>query len=174
MQQEAWLSGPLENVSPLLMPAAHALAQAIIDIEKASEHLSVEELWTKPNGAPSVGFHLRHIAGSVDRLLTYSRGENLSETQFSELKAETSIDRAGNAGQLAGKAAQKIREAIVAIRETPEELLLEKREVGRKKLPTNVFGLLFHIAEHTQRHVGQVVTTASIVRKNKNEKTETD
>lgn len=170
MQQEAWLCGAVEGISPILMPAAHALLQAITDLEKVSKELIDEELWTQPNGAPSVGFHLLHIAGSIDRLLTYSRGESLNEDQFAELAAETKRIGLETTEKLIEKTIKKIEEAIEVLRSVPEEILLDKREVGRKKLPTNVFGLLFHIAEHTQRHVGQVITTATVIRK----KTKTD
>lgn len=163
MEQEAWLEGKIEGVSSLLMPAVHALVQCGRDVKKAVEKLSVEELWTKPNGSPSVGFHLKHIAGSIDRLLTYSHGEKLSDEQFAELAVEAEIDAAGNAEMLLQKAIDKIEFAIREIKSTPEAILFEKRYVGRQKLPTNVFGLLFHIAEHTQRHTGQIVTTAKIV-----------
>lgn len=163
MEQEAWLSGAIENVSPQLMPAAHALVQASRDIMRATENLSSAELWTKPNGAPSVGFHLLHIAGSCDRLLTYARAGELSETQFAALAAEDEIDDSTYAVELVGKAVGEIEKVLAAIRVVPVESLFENRAVGRLRLPTNVFGLLFHIAEHTQRHVGQIVATAKVV-----------
>lgn len=166
MEQEAWLSGAIEGVAPILMPAAHALQQAMRDVKRAAENLTGEELWTKPRGAPSVGFHLLHIAGSIDRLLTYTRGEKLTAEQFAELAAESAEGVSFNTKELTQKAVERIEKAIDEIKSTPGETLFEKRTVGRKELPTNVFGLLFHIAEHTQRHTGQVVTTARIVRKN--------
>ncbi len=168
MEQEAWLSGMLDDVPPLLMPAAHALVQAARDIGRATENLNDVELWTKPNGAPPVGFHLLHVAGSCGRLLTYARGETLSDEQFAALAAEDKIDNSKSAVELAGKAVEEIEKAVKEISSTPVGSLFEKREVGRRKLPTNVFGLLFHIAEHTQRHVGQIVTTAKIVGAAKN------
>lgn len=164
MEHEAWLSGALEDVSLMLMPAAHALVQAARDIERATENLTEHEVWAKPNGAPSVGFHLLHIAGSCDRLLTYARGENLSHKQFALLAAESEVDDSLNATLLTRNAVAEIENAIAQIRSTPEEILFEKRAVGRKRLPANVFGMLFHIAEHTQRHVGQIISTAKIVR----------
>lgn len=163
MEQEAWLAGEVEGVPAVLMPAVHALMQAARDIEKAVKDLTVEELWTKPGGAPSVGFHLQHIAGSLDRLLTYSRGEKLTDEQFVFLQAETEIEAGADLAAIKQKAIKSIEKAIAEIRATPVEILFEKRTVGRQKLPTNVFGLFFHIAEHTQRHVGQVITTAKIV-----------
>lgn len=167
--EEAWLSGAIENISPFLMPSAHALVQAAADIEKNTDALTTEQLWTKPNGAPSVGFHLLHIAGSIDRLLTYCRDERLNKRQFSELAAEIKTNASLDAETLARKALEKINEAVGVIGATPEESFFANRTVGRKRLPTNVFGLLFHVAEHTQRHVGQIAATAKIVRVLKSE-----
>ena len=163
MEREAWLNGKLEGFAPLVMPAAHALRQAIVDLEKAAQDLTIEELNRRPNDAPSVAFHLRHIAGSIDRLLTYSRGEELTEKQFDSLKAEAE-DSISNAAELTERATAEIKNAMEELKTVPPEKLLEERTVGRQKLPTNVFGLLFHIAEHTARLVGQIVTTAKIVR----------
>lgn len=165
MEQEAWLSGNLEGIAPILMPAAHALVQAAADIDRAGSGLSVEEIWTKPNDAPSFAFHLRHISGSIDRLLTYAQDKKLSAEQFAELAAEAEADESLDAQSLVQTASERIGEAIDFLRSVNLESLFEKRVVGRRELPTNVFGLLFHIAEHTQRHVGQVVTTAKIVHK---------
>lgn len=86
---EAWLRGPLPGVSLLLTPAAHALTQAAIDIKHAVAPLTAKEVWNAPSGAPSVGFHVRHIAGSLDRLLTYARGRQLSTEQLRELAVES-------------------------------------------------------------------------------------
>lgn len=162
---EPWLCGPLDDVSPLTMPAAHALAQSRGDIEVHASNLTDSEVWLKPNGSPSVGFHLRHIAGSIDRLLAYTAGRSLTDEQFRYLGSE------GLPGEppldtesLISSAQLKIDEALQVIRSIPDDMLFEPRVVGRAHLPTNVFGLLFHIAEHTQRHTGQLITTARIVR----------
>ncbi len=163
-EHEAWLNGALEAVLPQLMPAAHALVQAGADIRKAAGGLTVKQVWTKPHGAPSVGFHLSHVAGSIDRLLTYARGASLDSAQFAALVAEGEPDESVAAAELVAAATKRIEEVLEAIRLTPEETLFAARFVGRAKLPTSVFGLLFHIAEHTQRHTGQIVTTARIVR----------
>lgn len=163
MAEEAWINGNLEGFAPILMPAAHALTQAIVDLQKVAD-LSDEKLMAQPNGVPSVAFHLRHIAGSVDRLLTYARGEDLNETQFDFLKAETSKIFDSNAAELIKRAAASIEMTLDFCKNAAPETLFEERFVGRKKLPTNIFGLLFHIAEHTARHVGQIITTAKIVR----------
>jgi uncharacterized damage-inducible protein DinB len=165
MAEEAWLSGKLEGFSDILMPTAHALVQAIRDLEKSASDLDNEELSAKPNGAASVAFHLRHIAGSTDRLLTYAKGENLSENQFEFLKTETAKTIDSDAKELVVQAILAIEKVLEFCQTVPPETLFENRFVGRKKLPTNVFGLLFHIAEHTARHVGQITTTVKIVRK---------
>ncbi len=146
-----------------MLPAAHALVQAIVDLEKI--HLTHEELLTKPSNSPSVAFHLRHIAGSVNRLITYARGESLSEEQFEFLKSETVQTSELNADELVNQTVFEIKNALEFCKTVAPETLFAERSVGRKNLPTNVFGLLFHIAEHTARHVGQVITTAKIVRK---------
>jgi len=164
IDHEAWLNGPLESVSSQLMPAAHALVQAVEDIRKAAGGLTVAQVWAKQHGAASAGFHLGHVAGSIDRLLTYARGESLDSAQFAALAAESEPDESVAAAELVSAATKRIEEALEAIRSTPEETLFAARFVGRAKLPTSVFGLLFHIAEHTQRHTGQIVTTAKIVR----------
>ncbi|MEJ7810107.1 MAG: DinB family protein [Gemmatimonadaceae bacterium] len=165
MASEAWLAGPLPGVDPVLMPAAHALAQARDDIEHAVAELTVAELWVSPGGAASVGFHLRHVAGSIDRLLTYARGEPLSEAQHAALLAEQLAgDPPAEAASLAREAGDAIEGALAAIRAADVGRLHEPRTVGRAALPTTLFGLLFHVAEHTQRHTGQIISTAKIVR----------
>jgi uncharacterized damage-inducible protein DinB len=162
---ESWLRGPLADISFLLTPAAHALLQAAIDIEYASSPLSAKDVWRRPGGAPSVGFHLRHVAGSIDRLLTYAHGHQLSERQLQVLSMESLPGEPDEDSiTLARAATARIEEALQVLRLTPDDILAAPRAVGRAKLPSTVFGLLFHIAEHTQRHAGQIVTTARIVR----------
>jgi uncharacterized damage-inducible protein DinB len=162
MEPEAWLRGPLPDVDPYLMPAAHALVQAGEDLARAVEGLPAERLWARPGGAASVGFHLCHIPGSIDRLLTYARGEALSDAQRAAAKAEGLPE--GDATSLLAAARRAIEQALAQIRETPRESLLDGRPVGRAGLPSTVLGLLFHVAEHTQRHTGQVIATAKVVR----------
>jgi uncharacterized damage-inducible protein DinB len=157
---EAWLRGPVEGIEPLLMPAAHALIQAREDLERAAGGATVEQLWQRPGAAASAGFHLRHIAGSLDRLYTYARGESLSDAQRAALARE-STPGAG-ARELVDAASESIGHALEQLRRTPREVLLEPRAVGRAGLPATVLGLLFHGAEHTTRHVGQLITTLKV------------
>lgn len=165
--EEAWLEGKIEGVLPVLMPAAHALMQSARDIEKACAELTAEEIWRETGGAASVGFHLKHISGSIDRLLSYAKGLELSEKQFENLRNEQKPDLQNDVKTQVGETLKSIGKMIEEIKETPETILFEARAVGRKRLPTNVFGLLFHIAEHTQRHVGQIVTTAKFIKNSK-------
>jgi uncharacterized damage-inducible protein DinB len=163
MDPEPWLRGPLPGVDPYLMPAAHALTHAGEDLAQAAADVPAAALWTRPGGAASVGFHLAHIAGSIDRLLAYARGEALSEAQRAAARAETEPSAADGAALLAA-ARDAIARALAQIRATPRETLLEARAVGRAGLPSTVLGLLFHVAEHTQRHTGQLIATARAVR----------
>jgi hypothetical protein len=164
-QPEAWLRGPLPDVAPHLMPVAHALIQAAEDLQAAAAGLSAVELWERPGGAASAGFHLIHVAGSIDRLLTYARGEALTAEQRTAAAAEVRAAEPGReAGALVAEARAAIDKALAQIRSTPPEALLEARTVGRARLPSTVLGLLFHVGEHTQRHVGQLIATAKVVR----------
>lgn len=163
MAQEAWLSGKLEGYYELMMPAAHALVQSANELATFAD-LSTDELYSRPSGAPSIAFHLKHIAGSTDRLLTYAKGGELTEGQLAYLRHEETSN-VETAETLVGNAVRAIQIALAACRSVPVETLFDDRFVGRKKLPTTVFGLLFHIAEHTARHVGQITTTARFVRK---------
>ena len=163
---EVWLRGAVvPGVAPLLQPVAHALLQAVEDVRRTVDPLSESHLWARPGGAPSVGFHVRHAAGSLDRLFTYARSEGLSNDQraFLESEAEPGAPPA-QAAALALAFEQQVDRALAQLRATPEPTLLEARGVGRLSLPSTVIGLLVHAAEHTQRHVGQIITTARIVR----------
>jgi uncharacterized damage-inducible protein DinB len=159
---EFWLSGAVDGVPPLLMPVAHALLQARHDMRAAADGLTREQLWARPGGAAAVGFHLRHAAGSLDRLFTYARGAQLDDAQRAALRAETEVG--GDAGELLDRFDATVDRAIAQLRETDPSSLLDPRGVGRRQLPSNVLGLLFHAAEHTQRHTGQAIATAKAAR----------
>lgn len=161
---EAWLGGSIDGVTPYLMPVAHALVQVGRDLEKVAD-LTPDELWTRPGGAASVGFHLKHVAGVLDRLLTYARGADLGEEQLRALRDEGHADEpAEGAATLVRDARAAIERALDQVRTTDPGTLLERRAVGRKRLPSSVLGLLYHAAEHATRHTGQAVTTASVLR----------
>jgi hypothetical protein len=164
MSVEAWLRGPVPGVPPVLMPAAHAIQHAVEDAEHALEALSAEEIWLRPGDAAPVGFHLRHLAGALDRLLTYARGESLSEAQREAAKHEGDPgDPPADAETLLAIVRVAAEAAIGQIRSTPPVSVYDERAVGRQRLPSNVLGLVVHAAEHAARHAGQAVTTARIV-----------
>ena len=124
----------------------------------------MEQLWERPGGAASAGFHLRHIPGVIDRLFTYARGDALSAGQLAALRAESDPgDPPEGAEALVERMRAGIDRALEELRGIREEVLLEERKVGRKGLPSNVLGLLFHAAEHAQRHTGQLIVTARVV-----------
>jgi uncharacterized damage-inducible protein DinB len=146
----------------MLMPAAHTLVQAREDIAAAAVGASDAELWARPGGAASAGFHLRHLAGSLERLLTYARGEKLSASQLGALMREG--EPGANADQLVAEAQAGIDRAVTQLERTPPSTYGEIRPVGRAGLPATVLGLIVHAAEHTSRHTGQFITTLKIVR----------
>jgi uncharacterized damage-inducible protein DinB len=161
---EVWLAGPIEGVSPHLMPVAHALVQVAHDLGPAAE-LTTDELWARPGGVASVGFHLKHVAGVLDRLLTYARGEALGQPQLDAARGEREPgEPPRDAATLVREARAAVERALEQVRATSEASLVEPREVGRQKLPSNVLGLLYHAAEHATRHTAQALTTARIVR----------
>ena len=160
---EVWLRGPLPDTQPFLQPVAHALLQAAEDVRRTVGPLAADHLWARPSGAPSVGFHVRHATGSLDRLFTYARGEGLSTEQRSFLESEAEPGSPPDeAAALVLRFERQVDRALSQLRATPEAALLEPRGVGRLQLPSTVLGLLVHAAEHTQRHVGQIITTAKI------------
>lgn len=159
---EAWLGGPVPGIDPVLMPAAHALLQARRDLERAARGATPAELWERPRGAASAGYHLRHLAGALDRLTTYARGERLSNAQRAALAAES--NSGATADELIAAAEETIDRVLEQLRRTPAATVFDARPVGRAALPSNVLGLLFHAAEHTTRHVGQLITTLKVVR----------
>ena len=157
---EVWLRGPLPGIDPILMPVAHALVQAREDIAAAAAGASVADLWARPGGAASAGFHLRHLAGSLERLMTYARGEKLSASQLEALMREGEP----GADQLVAEAQAGIDRAVAQLECTPPATYGEIRPVGRAALPATVLGLVVHAAEHTSRHTGQFITTLKIAR----------
>ena len=158
---EPWLRGTLTEVDAVRRGVLHALELAREDIERWSADLTDEELEARPFGLPSVGFQMRHIVGSLDRLLTYAEGNQLSEEQLVSLKSET--ESSGRREDLFAEFERGIESSMQRVRAIAPTGYEEARGVGRKMMPTSVGGLLVHCADHTQRHVGQAVTTAKVV-----------
>jgi uncharacterized damage-inducible protein DinB len=161
---EPWLSGPVPGIITDLQPAAHMLLDARADLQRVVSPLPEALIWERPGGAASIGFHLLHAAGSIDRLLSYAAGHQLNDAQREALAAEKDPASLGKTGlQLLAGIVAGIDRALDVLKQTRADELDTPRGVGRKMLPSNVRGLLFHVAEHTQRHTGQVVTTAKVV-----------
>jgi uncharacterized damage-inducible protein DinB len=162
---EVWLQGPLPEVPPLLQPVAHALLQAKEEVNEILRDFPEEKLWQRPAGVASVGFHLQHIAGVLDRLFTYAEGEQLREEQLVYLSLEGHNEESTiTVGDLVERLNNQIETTILKLKNVREETLSEFRPVGRKQLPSTVLGLIFHSAEHTMRHVGQLLVTVVLLK----------
>ena len=158
---EVWLRGPVDGVPALLQPVAHALLQAVEDMERAVASLDDERIRRRPGGIASVAFHLKHATGALDRLRTYALGRPLDDAQKRALAEEGSGSESG--AELLEGFRTGVARALEQLRATdPAELPLA-RTIGRAALPTTVIGLLFHAGEHTARHTGQAITTAKAI-----------
>lgn len=162
---EVWLrNSAVPGVPPLLQPIAHALLQAREEVAAILTNFSVDKLNARPAGLASVGFHLQHLTGVLDRLLTYARAEALSPVQLVALATETQPlpVTAETVAALQAAFNAQIDAALAQLRATDESTLTEARGVGRAQVPSTVIGLLTHAAEHTMRHVGQLLVTARL------------
>jgi uncharacterized damage-inducible protein DinB len=163
---EVWLRGPLPDISPLLQPVAHALMQAREEVHQQMEGFPDSLLWKQPLPVASVGFHLQHLSGVLDRLFTYARLLPLSDSQLASLAKEgkpvpeTSL----STKELVNRFHEQVELALNQLRNTDDQILTDVRLVGRSKVPSTVIGLLVHAAEHTMRHVGQLIVTVQAVR----------
>jgi len=159
---EVWLRGPLNNIPALLQPVAHALLQAREEVDRLMEGFPEELLWEKPAGLASPGFHLQHLAGVINRLFTYARNEQLSQQQLEALKTEGLNN--STVASLLLIFNRQVDDAIAQLRATDERTLADKRGVGRAMLPSTLIGLYVHAAEHTMRHLGQLLVTVKILK----------
>jgi uncharacterized damage-inducible protein DinB len=159
---EVWLRGPLPDMPALLQPVAHALLQAREEAEAVMAGFPEDLLWSRPGGVASVGFHLQHLTGVLDRLFTYARGESLSADQWKAREAEGVPNPEVHVSILLDEFRRQVDRALVELRSTDERTLTAPRTVGRSHLPTTVLGLLVHSAEHIQRHVGQLLVTVRV------------
>jgi uncharacterized damage-inducible protein DinB len=158
---EPWLRGTLMDVAAVPRAVLHALELAQEDLTRWCGQLNDSELNARPDGIAPVAFHVRHIARSIDRLLSYAEGKQLDDLQIAALKSE--LDRGATRDELFAELEAALARAAVRIRKFDVNRLEEPRPVGAKLLPTTVGGLLVHVADHTQRHVGQAITTAKIL-----------
>ncbi|GAB3516146.1 DinB family protein [Emticicia fontis] len=160
---EVWLRGALPYIPALLQPIAHAILQAQEEVHAMLTDFPDSLLWERPYNVASPAFHLQHLTGVLDRLFTYARGESLSTTQLSALTAEGKFNETITAKELVSALDWQIEKSIEALTNTDPNTLTQAREVGRAKLPSTVIGLLTHSAEHTTRHVGQLLVTVKIL-----------
>ncbi|HLW19685.1 MAG TPA: DinB family protein [Cyclobacteriaceae bacterium] len=161
---EVWQRGPIEGVPDLLQPVAHALLQSSEDAGKYTEDFPDELLWEKPFGMASVGFHLNHLTGVVDRLFAYADNKKLTEAQLKFLKAEENPENELlQTADLVEVFQRKVQQAVEFLKQTSTDDLTEFRGLGRAQIPTTKLGLLFHAAEHSQRHIGQLLVTVRVL-----------
>jgi uncharacterized damage-inducible protein DinB len=160
---EVWLRGPIPDIIPDLQPVAHALLQAQEDVQRFTEGIGPDALWTEPGKAASIGFHLRHMSGALDRLMTYARGEPLSDAQREALDVEKLRTPDVDVEILQTMLYDTIDRALAQLRSTAREELEHARVVGRAGYPSTVRGLLHHAGEHTARHAGQISTTMRVL-----------
>jgi hypothetical protein len=147
----------------MLQPVAHALLQACEEVEKVLEGFDAKFLWERPGGVASIAFHLHHLVGVIDRLFTYAEGNQLSDDQRREMMAEGSPSHPAATLEAMIRALQlAVDRAIKRLEAVDASTLTDAREVGRARAPSTVIGLFFHAAEHSQRHVGQLLVTARI------------
>jgi uncharacterized damage-inducible protein DinB len=158
---EPWLRGTLTDVAAVPRAVLHALELAREDLTRWCGDLSDAELNARPEGIAPVAFHIRHIARSVDRLLSYAEGKRLDDSQIAALKTE--LEAGATRAELFAELEAALARGTMRVRQFDGNRLEEPRPVGMKFLPTTVGGLLVHVADHTQRHVGQAITTAKIV-----------
>jgi len=161
-QPEPWLRGTLGGVAAVPRAVLHALELAEEDLQRWCGNLNNEELNARPAGVASVAFHLRHIARSIDRLLTYAESRQLNAQQTAALKSE--LEPGATHAALFAELEATLAQSAARIRGIDPRRLEAPRRVGKEALPTTLGGLLVHVADHTQRHVGQAITTARIVR----------
>lgn len=161
---EYWLRGPVEGIPPLLQPVAHALLQARDEVNAMMAEFPDDLLWERPAGLASPGFHLWHLSGVLDRLFTYSEGKMLSDRQLADLKGEGKTHTgASSAREGLDRFNLQIDNSLQRLKRVTEGELTHTRQVGRARIPSTVIGLLFHAAEHTMRHTGQLLVTVRIL-----------
>jgi thioesterase domain-containing protein len=161
---EVWLRGPIQGVPPLLQPVAHALLQAREEVNELMEDFPEVLLWMRPGNVASPGFHLQHLTGVLNRQLTYARGEQLTREQLNLLASEGKMEGRITTAELLEMFSKEVDDAITQLSRTEESSLTEVREVGRARIPSTVIGLLVHAAEHTTRHLGQLLVTVRVLK----------
>ena len=158
---EIWMTGPVPGYDPLLMPVVHSLLQVKAEIDRLLPAVADAQLWQRSGGAASIGFHIRHIGGSSERLLAYAQGLSLTREQLAAAGREATEEVPRDA--LASGMHAQLDRVLEHLQTVPAGSLLDPKKVGRAGLPSTTIGLLFHIAEHATRHAGQAATTARVL-----------
>lgn len=161
-QAEPWLRGTHEEIDAVPRAVIHAMELAEEDLLRWCGDLTEEELRARPHNLPAISYQIRHLARSTDRLLTYAEGRQLDAQQLQELGAES--EEHGSREEIFSELSRALAKSIARVRTlgANPDTLKERRAVGRMQLPSTTGGLLMHVAEHTQRHVGQAITTAKV------------
>lgn len=158
------MRGPITGVPPILQPVAHTLLQVQEDISRLVDNDLSAQIWIQPKGMASIGFHLQHIHGVIDRMWSYAMDQPLSEEQFEALRKEGVPDETQMVEDLKSAVSRRIYRIVEDLESIPENTLPDTRYLGRKRIPTTLIGLLFHAAEHAQRHYGQLLVTVNFLR----------
>jgi len=161
-QPEPWLRGTHSNLPAVVRAVLHAFELADEDVHQWTDDLSDSDLRAALYGLTTIAFHLRHIPRSLDRLLTYAEGNQLSSEQITAMKTES--DPGASRDELFSEFNAGLESAAQRVRAFTGANLDQSRAVGKKQLPTTIGGLLVHLADHTQRHTGQIVTTAKLLK----------
>jgi len=161
---EWWQRGPVEGVPAVLQPVAHILLQVRESVGEMVVGLSDDEWNRRPAGVASAAFHVRHIAGVIDRLFTYARGHALSQEQLAAIKLEGGPLAIADVARVLEALSNRVDASIAELKTVDVATLGDFRGVGRAQLPSTVIGCLVHGAEHAMRHVGQLSVTIRVVR----------
>ena len=162
---EVWLRGPLPGILPGLQPVAHALLQAREELNELMKDFPDALLWIGPAGMASVGFHAQHMAGVLDRLFTYAREEALTGEQLYSLSIEGNKEKCTvDLSTMLELFDKQVDLSLNQLSKTDVDTLPGKREIGRQKIPTTLIGLYVHAAEHTMRHIGQLLVTVKVIK----------
>lgn len=159
---EPWMRGYLADLDPVLAAILYSLQQVREDVDRWKTLVTDDMLWRREGDIAPLGYQLRHLAGSTDRLITYALGASLSEQQLESLRAEENSDV--SLRQMLSALEDALQRAEATVRSTDPQSLGEARALGRKLIPTTLGGLLIHTAEHAQRHVGELIVTIKLAR----------
>lgn len=157
------MRGYLADLDPVIAAVLYSLQQVREDVERWTTGLTEAQVWHQLGEVAPVGFQLRHMAGSIDRLMTYALGGALTEAQLAALKAESGRGDVSLA-ELRDLLEGSIQRAETAVRASEPSRFGEVRKLGRKRIPTTLAGLLIHAAEHTQRHLGLLIAAVKVAR----------